>query len=119
MLTVYGLRNCDTMKKAFAWLDAAGLAWTLHDYRKQGAPAGLLTDWQARLGWEALVNRKGTTWRRLDEATREGLDAAGALRLMLEQPSVIRRPIIPLPDGRLLIGFDADVWRAALLPPHA
>jgi Spx/MgsR family transcriptional regulator len=114
-LVLHGIPNCDTVKKARAWLaehaGAAGVAVTFHDFRKQGVPDDALDAWIAALGWERLVNRSGTTWRRLDEAARAAVtDAASARALMQAQPSVIRRPVVRWPDGTLTVGFDADAW---------
>ena len=112
-ITLYGIPNCDTVKKARAWLAEHDIAYTFHDYKKQGVPADLLDGWMAQLGWERLVNRQGTTWRKLPEAMRVGVtDAAGAKRLMLAQASVIKRPVVDWGDGRLTVGFDAAEWAA-------
>ena len=115
MLTLYGIRHCDTVKKARAWLDAAGVAYRFHDYKTAGGDAGRLADWADRvdrLGWEAVLNRAGTTFRKLPEAERTGLDAARATALMLAHPSAIRRPIVE--DGAVLLaGFRPDAWREA------
>lgn len=112
MITLYGIPNCDTVKRARAWLDEAGVAYLFHDFKKQGVPPDRLDTWIASLGWEPLVNRKGTTWRRLDDATRAGVqDAASARALMLAQPSVIKRPVVDW-NGRHTVGFDAAAWAA-------
>jgi arsenate reductase len=113
MITLYGITNCDTMKKAFAWLDARQTEYRFHDYRKAGLERERLEHWCREAGWEALVNRRGTTWRRLPEAARAELDLPRALALMLENPSLIRRPVVEHPDG-LLIGFDETLWARAL-----
>ncbi len=108
--TLYGIPNCDTVKKARAWLAARGVEHGFHDFKKQGVPVALLDGWIARLGWEALLNRRGTTWRKLDPARQAAVvDAASARALMLEQPSVIRRPVLVRGDT-LRAGFDADDW---------
>ena len=108
--TVYGIPNCDTVKKARAWLAGRGIEVDFHDYKKQGVPAAELRRWVERLGWEALLNRKGTTWRKLDPARQAQVnDADSAIALMLEQPSVIRRPVLVRGDA-LRAGFDADDW---------
>lgn len=113
MLTIYGIKNCDTMKKAFAWLDAAGIAYEFHDYKKSGIDAGTLQRWEKNLGWEVLLNRRGTTWRKLPETIQAGINQANALRLMQEQTSVIKRPV--LESKRLLLcGFDPEIWQKAL-----
>ncbi|MFN3618329.1 MAG: ArsC family reductase [Aquabacterium sp.] len=114
-LTVYGIPNCSTVKKARAWLDAQGLAYQFHDYKKQGVPADRLPAWVQALGWEKLVNRQGTTWRKLEPAVQAAVvDAASAQALMLSQASVIKRPLLERDGVPLAIGFDEDVWRAAL-----
>ena len=110
--TLHGISNCDTVKRARAWLDERGVAYGFHDYKKSGVPDAIDL-WIETLGWEALLNRQGTTWRRLDEATRAGvLDAATASAVMLAQPSVIRRPIVVWDDGAITVGFDAAKWAA-------
>ncbi|WP_143889078.1 ArsC family reductase [Tepidimonas alkaliphilus] len=111
MITVYGIPNCETVKKARAWLQAQQRAYTFHDFKKQGVPESRLDAWLAALGWEALLNRRGATWRQLDEATRAGVtDAASARALMLAKPSVIRRPVVEWSDGAISAGFDAQAW---------
>lgn len=110
MITLYGIPNCDTVKKARAWLTENGVAHEFHDFKKQGVPVPRLDAWIAQLGWEKLVNRKGTMWRRLDAAAQEAVrDAASAKALMLSQPSVIKRPVVEW-DARTTVGFDADAW---------
>lgn len=103
-VTIHGIRNCDTMKKARAWLDAAGVAHGFHDYKVSGIDRALLESWVDALGWETLLNRAGTTFRKLPEAEREGLDRARAVALMLAQPSMIKRPVLAA-GGRLIVGF--------------
>ncbi len=102
--TLYGIKNCDTMKKAWTWLDSHGVAYVLHDYKKVGIDRAILAGWVERLGWEVLLNRAGTTFRKLPEADRQGLDAAKAIELMLAQPSMIRRPVLAVGE-RLIVGF--------------
>jgi Spx/MgsR family transcriptional regulator len=115
MLIVYGIPNCDTVKKARTWLTEQGLAFVFHDYKKQGVPADRLDAWLASVGWEVLVNRQGTTWRKLDDATKAGVkDAASAKALMLTQASVIKRPVVERDGQVLLVGFDEGKARAAL-----
>lgn len=106
-VTVYGIPNCDTVKKARAWLAEAGFDVTFHDLRKDGVPPAELDGWLQRFGWERLVNRAGTTWRRLDDATRAAVtDAASAKALLLEQPSLIKRPVVHWHEaGRWTLGF--------------
>ena len=117
-LTIYGIPNCDTMKKARSWLDAAGVPYAFHDYKKAGVDVADLQRWCAALGWEKVLNRAGTTFRKLPETDREGLDEARAIRLMLAQPSMIKRPILegaaPAGQGVLLAGFSPDSYAAAL-----
>ncbi len=106
-MRVYGIKTCDTVAKARRWLDAAGLAHQFHDFRRDGLSPALLDAWIDSVGWEALVNRKGTTWRQLGPAARDAVcDAASAKRLMLEQPSVIKRPVIEWPGRTITVGYD-------------
>lgn len=115
--TLYGIPNCNTVKTARTWLTEQGLAYVFHDFKKQGVPADLLPGWIAAVGWEQLVNRKGTTWRKLDEATRLAVvDAPSATALMLAQPSVIKRPVVAWPDGQVSVGFDAANFAARAAP---
>lgn len=115
MITLYGIPNCGTVKKARAWLDAQGVAYQFHDFKKHGVPAAELPRWAAAVGWERLLNRQGTTWRKLDDAAKAAVtDAASARALMLAQPSVIRRPVVRWDDGSLTVGFDADEWARRL-----
>jgi Spx/MgsR family transcriptional regulator len=114
---VFGIPNCDTVKKARVWLAEHGLQVTFHDFKKQGVPAGLLPQWIAAVGWELLVNRKGTTWRKLDDVTRLAVvDSASATALMLANPSVIKRPVVVWADGLFSVGF--DVARFTELAAH-
>jgi len=112
-ITIYGIRNCDTMKKARAWLEAAGVEHVFHDYRVQGLDESLLRGWVALVGWEALLNRAGTTFRKLPQVEREGLDEARALRLMLGEPAMIRRPVLAL-GGRIVVGFRPEAYAQAV-----
>ncbi len=112
-VTIYGIKNCDTMKKARAWLDEAGVAYDFHDYKTAGIDRSRLEGWVRELGWETVLNRAGTTFRKLPDAAREGLDEAKAVDLMLEQPSMIRRPLLDL-GHRRLAGFKPDLYAAAL-----
>ena len=118
-ITLYGIPNCDTVKKARVWLEGRGLAYALHDYKKAGADAAQVADWVARAGLDKVLNRAGTTFRKLPEADREGLDggtAAGvakAVALMVANPSCIKRPVLDHPGG-LLVGFREAEWAAAL-----
>jgi Spx/MgsR family transcriptional regulator len=109
MTTLYGIPGCDTVKKARRWLDAHAVAYHFHDLRRDGLDETLLATWIARLGWETLLNRRGTTWRRLPAATRAAIDRDSATRLMLEQPAIIRRPVLSR-GSRLQVGFSADEY---------
>ncbi len=109
----YGIPNCDTVKKARAWLDERGIAYTFHDFKKEGADADLLRSWVQAVGWEKLLNRRGTTFRKLEPEQKEDLDAEKAMRLMVAQPSCIKRPVIDYPGG-VLVGFDAAEWESTL-----
>ena len=111
-IDMYGIRNCDTVKKARGWLDAAGVTYVFHDYKVEGVDADRLARWVDLVGWEVLLNRAGTTFRKLDEAERADIDAARAMRLMLANPSVIKRPVVEH-AGRLTVGFKPDGYAAA------
>lgn len=112
-ITLYGIPNCDTVKKARAWLESHDVPYQFHDFKKAGVPQDRLTQWLAAAGWDTLLNRKGTTWRQLDDDTRAGaVDAASAARLMAAQPSVIKRPVVEWADGAVTVGFDAADWAA-------
>jgi arsenate reductase len=115
MITVHGIPNCDTVKKARTWLTEHGVEHQFHDFKKQGVPESALDQWLAAAGWETVINRKGTTWRQLDEATRAGVsDAASARAVALAHPSVIKRPIVQWADGGITVGFDAAAWQQRL-----
>jgi len=112
-ITVFGIPNCDTVKKARQWLADHGQDYQFHDFKKQGVPSDLLPVWQKAAGWEPLVNRKGTTWRKLDAATQAGvIDAASARALMLAQASVIKRPVVQwsADTADISVGFDPEAW---------
>ena len=111
-VTMYGIPNCDTIKRAKDWLDAHGVAFGFHDYKKAGVDRARLEGWVAELGWEVLLNRAGTTFRKLPDAERSDLDAAKAIALMLAQPSMIKRPVLDLGDRRI-VGFKPEVYEAA------
>ena len=111
MTTLYGIRNCDTVKKARAWLDAAGIAYAFHDYRRDGLDPARLAGWIDRLGWEALLNRSGTSFRKLPAEARERIDRDRAMALMLAEPAMIRRPIAEV-GKQLAIGFKPDAYAA-------
>ena len=113
MTILYGIPNCDTVKRARDWLANHDIAYEFHDFKKQGVPGDRLTAWVAAAGWERVLNRKGTTWRKLPEAQQAAVvDAASAQALMREQASVIKRPVVEWADGRITVGFDADDWAA-------
>ncbi len=113
-MIVYGIKNCDTMKKARAWLDGRGVAYSFHDYKVSGIEPTRLEGWVKKVGWERLLNRAGTTFRKLPEKDRQALDSRKAVALMLAQPSMIKRPVAELPGGRLLVGFKSDEYAAAI-----
>jgi len=115
MITVYGIRNCDTMKKARAWLDSHGVAYAFHDYKLAGIDRARLAGWAKKVGWEALLNRAGTTFRKLPEADRANLSEARAVALMMAQPSIIKRPVIETSNGKLLVGFRMDDYVKLLI----
>ena len=105
-VTVYGIKNCNTMKKAFAWLDEHGIAYDFHDYKKVGIDPHRLAGWVARAGgWEHVINKSGLTYRGLPETTKNSLDTESAIAVMVEKPSLIRRPVIEAEGGKLIIGF--------------
>ena len=109
MLILYGIKNCDTVKKARAWLEAQRMEYRFHDFRKDGLDSALLEQWEADLGWEALLNTRGTSWRKLDESQRVGIDRGKALALMLDQPSLIKRPVVSA-GTKTLIGFNVETY---------
>jgi arsenate reductase len=108
-ITIYGIKNCDTMKKARAWLDGHGVAYSFHDYKTAGIAKDKLKGWADELGWETLLNRAGTTFRKLPDGDKEGLNERKALALMLAQPSMIKRPVLDL-GGKLLVGFKPELY---------
>ncbi len=110
---LYGIPNCDTVKKARTFLEGQGVAFDFHDYKKQGADAAKLAHWCDALGWDSVLNRAGTTFRKLPDADKAGLDQARAIALMVAQPSLIKRPIVEYPGG-LLLGFKPDEWQKAI-----
>ena len=114
-ITIYGIKNCDTMKKARAWLDSHGVAYDFHDYKAAGIARDRLKRWSDALGWETLLNRAGTTFRKLPEADKEGLDEKKALALMLAQPSMIKRPVLDL-GGKLVVGFKPEIYAKEVAP---
>ena len=112
-MILYGIRNCDTVKKARAWLESRGFDYDFHDYKTAGIDEGRLRAWTGELGWEKLLNRAGTTFRKLPDSDKQALDEDKAIALMLAQPSLIRRPVLDLGECRL-IGFSEEAWREAL-----
>jgi arsenate reductase len=112
VITLYGITNCDSVKKARAWLDARGVPYAFHDYKKVGTDPARLREWVAELGWETLLNRAGTTFRRLPEEDKQGLETETAMALMLAQPSMIKRPVLDLGERRI-VGFKPEIYAAA------
>ena len=112
-VTLYGIPNCDTVKKARDWLSARGLAYAFHDYKKAGADPAKLAQWAGAAGWEKVLNRAGTTFRKLPDVDKQDLDMAKAVALMAANPSCIKRPVLEHPGG-VLVGFKPDEWAAAL-----
>lgn len=112
-ITIFGIKNCDTMKKARAWLDTKGLDYAFHDYKTAGIPRDRLEGWAAKVGWEALLNRSGTTFRKLPDVDKQGIDRDKAITLMVDQPSMIKRPVLEA-GATLLVGFKPDQYAKAL-----
>ena len=112
MTTIYGIPNCDTMKKARAWLTSAGVEYEFHDYKKSGVTAEHLQRWASQVGWEKLLNRAGTTFRKLSPETKENINEAKAFELMIEQPSMIKRPVLEA-NGQILVGFQPESYKQA------
>lgn len=110
MIILYGISNCDTVRKARQWLDERAIAYEFHDFRKAGLNPVQLRAWVDELGWDKLINRRGMTWRNLPETTRENMDETLALAVMEDQPSIIKRPLLDLGSRRVL-GFDAEQWK--------
>lgn len=115
-ITIYGIKSCDTMKKARAWLDARGIVYAFHDYKTAGIDKSRVTAWCREHGWETLLNKAGTTFRALPEADKAGLTEARAVALMLAQPSMVKRPVLDLGD-RTIVGFKAEKYEAAFGKP--
>jgi arsenate reductase len=113
-ITIYGIKNCDTMKKARAWLDKAGVDYAFHDYKSAGIDKDKLERWTKKAGWETVINRAGLTFKKLPDKDKEGLTETKAIKLMLAQPSMIKRPVLELPGGKLLVGFKPEAYAAAL-----
>ncbi len=113
-ITIYGIKNCDTMKKARAWLDKHGVEYGFHDYKTAGIDRERLEAWSKKVGWETLLNRAGTTFRKLPDKDKTGIDVKKAIALMLAQPSMIKRPVLDLGRGKLLVGFAPEAYREAI-----
>ena len=108
---LYGIKNCDTMKKAWTWLDQHGVAYDFHDYKKAGIDRATLEAWARQVGWDVLLNRSGTTFKKLPDADKQGIDEGKAIALMLAQPSMIKRPVLDV-GGKLYVGFKPDTYAA-------
>jgi arsenate reductase len=117
-VALYGIKHCDTMKGARAWLDAHGVSYEFHDYKAEGVDRARLERWSREVGWQTLLNRAGTTFRKLPDARKASLGQREAIALMLEQPSMIKRPVLEL-DGALLVGFSSETYGEALRPGPA
>ncbi len=113
-ITIYGIKNCDTMKKARAWLGKKGVGYDFHDYKVKGIDKAKLEGWAQKAGWETLINRAGLTFKKLPDKDKQGLTEKKAIALMLRQPSMIKRPVLELGGGRLLVGFKPEEYAAAV-----
>jgi Spx/MgsR family transcriptional regulator len=113
-IAIYGIKNCDTMKKARAWLDQRGVGYAFHDYKTAGIERERLQRWAKKVGWETLLNRAGTTFRNLPDREKQALDEDRAIALMLAQPSLIKRPVLDLGRDRLLVGFKPEQYKEAV-----
>jgi arsenate reductase len=109
-ITIYGIKNCDTMKKARAWLDKHGVDYAFHDYKTAGIERQRLEQWSKKVGWETLLNRAGQTFRKLSDKDKSGINENKAIALMLAQPSMIKRPVLDIGGGKLLVGFAREVY---------
>jgi arsenate reductase len=116
MTTLSGIKNCDSVKKARHWLEAHQIEYRFHDFRTEGLAAERLQQWNGTVGWEALLNRRGTSWRQLPQAVRDAIDEPSALTLMLENPTLIKRPVLELNDGTVHVSFKADDYARLLNP---
>ena len=114
MTTIYGIKNCDTMKKARRWLDEHNVAYEFHDYKKDGIDEKILKLWSKKVGWETLLNRRGTTWRKLPDKVKDNIEEKSAIKIMLEQPSIIKRPVL-IKGSKYLVGFDNQEYSALFL----
>ena len=110
MTTLYGIKNCDTVRKARKWLEAHDVPFTFHDFRSDGLDEKDLRDWAKAAGWETLLNRRGTTWRKLPEEQRNDIDGQRAIQLMLDNPTLIKRPLLVTDDGQIHVGFKPDTY---------
>lgn len=108
-MKLFGIRNCDTVKKARKWLDEQGISYEFHDFKKEGLSEERLSQWEEAVGWETLLNRRGTTWRKLSEEVRNTIDSQSAHDIMLENTSIIKRPVVEH-NGAVYVGFSADDW---------
>ncbi|MFI4960256.1 MAG: ArsC family reductase [Hyphomicrobiales bacterium] len=113
-ITIYGIKNCDTMKKARAWLNKAGVDYAFHDYKSAGIERAKLEGWAKKVGWETLLNRAGTTFKKLPDKDKNGVTEKKAIALMLAQPSMIKRPVLDLGDSKLLVGFKPEIYAASV-----
>ena len=112
-ITIYGIKNCDTMKKARTWLDKAGIEYAFHDYKAEGIDKASLEAWSAKVGWDTLLNKSGTTFRKLSDSDKATVNERKAIALMMDQPSMIKRPVLDI-DGKLLVGFKPAEYEKAL-----
>ncbi len=113
-IKIHGIKNCDTMKKAFKWMDANGVAYEFHDYKKVGADKAVLEQAVKQHGWETVINRRGTTWRKLSDEQKSSMDESSAIDAALENPSLVKRPLI-VADGKILLGYDKVVYSEKLI----
>jgi arsenate reductase len=113
-ITIYGIKNCDTMKKARVWLDKHGVQYAFHDYKSAGIERERLERWAKKVGWEMLLNRAGTTFKKLPDKDKEGVTEKKAVALMLAQPSMIKRPVLDLGGGKLLVGFKPEIYATSV-----
>lgn len=113
-ITIYGIKNCDTMKKARGWLDSRGVEYNFHDYKTAGIERGKLETWAKKAGWETLLNRAGLTFKKLPDKDKDSVTEKKAIALMLKQPSMIKRPVLDLGGGKLLVGFKPEEYAAAV-----
>jgi arsenate reductase len=113
-ITIYGIKNCGTMKKARAWLDKHGVGYAFHDYKSKGIAREQLERWAKKAGWEVLLNRAGTTFRKLPDKDKEGVTEKKAVALMLAQPSMIKRPVLDLGGGKILVGFSPELYKKSI-----